>query len=119
MGDFRLDGGMNPLEIQAHRHAALTRRYFLQRVGTMAAGLSVLPSWAKEAAPSPDLASLIEALDYLTPTGDFRNVERHRPLPGDGKLRCLVGRGGAGDSFQLPVAPRVPPLESATRAGSQ
>ena len=94
---------MNTSEILAHRHTALTRRYFLQRVGSMAAGLSVLPSWAKEAAPSPDLESLIEALDYLTPTEDFRNVERHRPLPYKLPLEKRMEFGIERETWQLEV----------------
>jgi len=60
----------------------LNRRHFL-RAG--AAGAVALPLLQRLAScsekPSPALETLIEDLKYLTPEGDFGNVERGKPIP--------------------------------------
>lgn len=76
------------LDTFLREHAQLTRRFFLS-AGTAAAGVvpSVLASWpwSASAAPlanDPALEKAIAGLEkFFTPTDDFRDVSRGKPVP--------------------------------------
>lgn len=69
------------------QHAALSRRFFLQRGAAGAAALALTPwaAWGDEqpnrGAASDPLAEAKAKLEYLTPPEDFGTVERGNPLP--------------------------------------
>jgi hypothetical protein len=72
---------MNFPEATAVFHHSITRRFFLHQVGI---GLASIGSFRLLATDSPTdeiLPQLIAKLNYLTPSDEFRNVERHLPLP--------------------------------------
>ena len=64
-------------------HQQLSRRYFMQGLGTL--GAATLASWPllAQADPSaPELAQALAKLEpFFTPADDFRDVSRGKPLP--------------------------------------
>lgn len=68
-------------ESTAESHYALTRRFFLQQLGVGIGGIGSFQLFANDSLPEDTLAQLIAELSYLTPSSEFRNVERHLPLP--------------------------------------
>ena len=64
-------------------HQQLSRRYFMQGLGTL--GAATLASWpllAQADPAAPELAEVIAKLEpFFTPTDDFRDVSRGKPLP--------------------------------------
>ena len=75
------NGGVSDAERIADEHIATTRRYFLRLSAAGAAGFWTASLWADLPADHAGLAAAIGRLQYLTPSADFRNVERFKPLP--------------------------------------
>lgn len=74
---------MNDSSEFAREHISLTRRYLLRAATAAGFATSVSNLWAADdPAEIGVLAEAIERLGfYLTKSEDFRNVERHKPLP--------------------------------------
>ena len=73
---------MSDLEQFVREHGELTRRYFL-RLGVAGSALAGMwPRRSSAAAPAPELAAAIAALEsFFTPPANFRDVSRGKPLP--------------------------------------
>ncbi|NNE91857.1 MAG: molybdopterin-dependent oxidoreductase [Verrucomicrobiales bacterium] len=72
---------MNPAvaHFVANEHVESTRRFFLRKLMVTGLSTAAIPAWA---ANEDRLKQAIAELgDYLTKSENFRNVERHRPLP--------------------------------------
>ena len=72
---------MQASEHHAALHAAVTRRFFIRQAGAGMATIGSLKLFADPTAAADTFSKHLAALQYLTPSEEFRNVERHKPLP--------------------------------------
>lgn len=94
---------MQPSEANAIIHSVVTRRFFLQQAGTAIATIGSLQLFANETDADKRLDDLIDQLRYLTPSDEFRNVERHQPLPYKLPLQQRLERGLERETWKLDV----------------
>jgi hypothetical protein len=95
-----LHAPMNEHEF-SKRHLELSRRYFLRIAGAGALGLSLGELSAEVV--NAELKKLIGELTYLTPSDNFRNVERHRPLPYKRPLEQRLELGLERETWKLDI----------------
>ena len=87
----------------AEIHQATCRRFFLQQAGITLTGLAASRLFATESPGKEAIASLTAKLKYLTPSSDFRNVERHQPLPYKLPREQRLELGLERDTWQLEI----------------
>ena len=96
---------MGGLRALIDEHDELTRRYFV-RLGATGLALSGLSQLARSAEPrSPELAALLDSLEYLTRPEEFGTVERGNPLPYKLPAEKLRAVGLIRETWQLEVVP--------------
>jgi len=107
----------NPQSV-ARDHRELSRRYFLQ-LGVLAGGAAAVSPLQLSAArqddalsPQAEFDSLIARMRYLTPDGQFFNVERGDPLPSELPPDKRAEAGLDRETWRLEI---MPDTESGTR----
>ena len=109
---------MNDPARLANDHLEVTRRYFLKLSALGAATLRPGSVLGADGDSSNALAALIAQLEYLTPTDDFRNVERHKPLPYKLPIEKRLEIGLERDTWKLAsVSPQLAAKRKAGRSG--
>lgn len=95
----------SPRDRFAQAHVETTRRWLLQCGGAGLVGALWSPAVARGDEFDPRLLKLVEGQSYLTPSGDFRNVERHPPFPYQLPLKERRAHGLERVTWKLEVLP--------------